>query len=58
MRVDDPFALELEYVQRMMAWLLFVEPTSVTKRHAMQLGLGPGPSPSSATKTAPVRHRH
>ena len=42
MRVDDPFALELEYVQRMMAWLLFVEPTSVTKRHAMQLGLGAG----------------
>ncbi len=42
MRVDDPFVLELEYVQRMMAWLLFVEPTSVTKRHAMQLGLGAG----------------
>ena len=42
MRVDDPFALELEYVQRMMAWLLFVESTSVTKRHAMQLGLGAG----------------
>ena len=42
MRVDDPFALELEYVQRIMAWLLFVEPTSVTKRHAMQLGLGAG----------------
>ncbi|MFP5446324.1 MAG: spermidine synthase, partial [Betaproteobacteria bacterium] len=28
--------------QRMMAWLLFVEPASVTKRHAMQLGLGAG----------------
>ena len=42
MRVAEPFALELEYVQRMMAWLLFVEPTSVTKRHAMQLGLGAG----------------
>ncbi len=40
MRMDDPYALELEYVQRMMAWLLFVEPTSVSKRHAMQLGLG------------------
>jgi len=40
--VDDPFALELEYVQRMMAWLLFVEPTSVARRHAMQLGLGAG----------------
>lgn len=40
MRVDDPFALELEYVQRMMAWLLFVDPDTVASRHAMQLGLG------------------
>ncbi len=40
MRVADPFDLELEYVQRMMAWLVFVEPSSVSKRHAMQLGLG------------------
>ena len=40
MRVDDPFAIDLDYVQRMMAWLLFVEPASVAKRHAMQLGLG------------------
>ncbi|MBN9340420.1 MAG: spermidine synthase [Comamonadaceae bacterium] len=42
MRLDAPFAIELEYVQRMMAWLLFVEPASVAKRHAMQLGLGAG----------------
>jgi spermidine synthase len=40
MRLDDPFAIHLEYVQRMMAWLLFVDPASVPKRHAMQLGLG------------------
>ena len=40
MRLDDPFAIDLEYVQRMMAWLLFVEPQTVAKRHAMQLGLG------------------
>jgi spermidine synthase len=40
MLLDAPFELELEYVQRMMAWLLFVEPASVSKRHAMQLGLG------------------
>jgi spermidine synthase len=40
MRLDRPFEIELEYVQRMMAWLLFVEPASVAKRHAMQLGLG------------------
>jgi spermidine synthase len=40
MIIDQPFAIELDYVQRMMAWLLFVEPDSVTKRRAMQLGLG------------------
>ncbi len=42
MRLKEPFALELEYVQRMMAWLLFVDPASVTKRYALQLGLGAG----------------
>lgn len=42
MRLKNPVALELEYVQRMMAWLLFVEPSSVAERHAMQLGLGAG----------------
>ncbi len=40
MLIDAPFDIELEYVQRMMAWLLFVEPASVSRRHAMQLGLG------------------
>jgi spermidine synthase len=40
MLLDAPFEIDLEYVQRMMAWLLFVEPQSVSKRHAMQLGLG------------------
>lgn len=40
MRLDAPYEIHLEYVQRMMAWLLFVEPASVGKRHAMQLGLG------------------
>ena len=40
MLLDSPYEIELEYVQRMMAWLLFVPPSSVAKRHAMQLGLG------------------
>ncbi|MEP6791764.1 MAG: spermidine synthase [Ramlibacter sp.] len=40
MLLDSPFEIELEYVQRMMAWLLFADPASVPKRHAMQLGLG------------------
>jgi spermidine synthase len=42
MWLDKPFDIQLEYVQRMMAWLLFVEPSQVAKRHAMQLGLGSG----------------
>ena len=40
MRINAPFDIDLEYVQRMMAWLLFVPPDSVAGRHAMQLGLG------------------
>ena len=40
MRLDAPYALHLDYVQRMMAWLLFADPAGVAKRHAMQLGLG------------------
>ncbi|RUS65460.1 Polyamine aminopropyltransferase [Saezia sanguinis] len=40
MRVRKPFEIELEYVQRMMAWLLFFDPETVDQRHAMQLGLG------------------
>jgi spermidine synthase len=40
MIIDDPFVIELDYVQRMMAWLLFVDPDAVPKRRAMQLGLG------------------
>jgi len=42
MVIDAPTALYHEYIQRMMAWLLFVEPDSVATRHAMQLGLGAG----------------
>ncbi len=37
---DAPFDIELEYVQRMMAGLLFMDAASVAKKHAMQLGLG------------------
>ena len=40
MLLDKPFEIQLEYVQRMMAWLLFVDPATVPRRHAMQLGLG------------------
>ena len=40
MRIRDPFDIDLEYVQRMMGWLLFADPTEVPKMHAMPLGLG------------------
>jgi spermidine synthase len=42
MDLRKPYDIELEYVQRMMAWLLFVDADTVSKRHAMQLGLGAG----------------
>ena len=42
MRMDAPDEIELEYVQRMMAWLLFVPVEQVAGLHAMQLGLGAG----------------
>lgn len=42
MRIQAPFEIELDYVQRMMAWLLFRQPEAVAGLHAMQLGLGAG----------------
>jgi len=42
MMLDAPQELVHQYIQRMMAWLLFVEPASVPRRRAMQLGLGAG----------------
>jgi len=42
MWIDKPYDIELEYVQRMMAWLLFTTPIEVAGAHAMQLGLGAG----------------
>ncbi len=42
MSIDAPHVLVHQYIQRMMAWLLFVEPASVPGRLAMQLGLGAG----------------
>jgi len=42
MYLEDAIGLVHEYVQRMMAWLLFVDPETVTDRQAMQLGLGAG----------------
>lgn len=40
MRVRKPHALELEYIQRMMAWMLFRDEARLTDGHAVQFGLG------------------
>lgn len=40
MLLGAPTVLVHEYIQRMMAWLLFVDPTTVPTRQALQLGLG------------------
>lgn len=42
MWLDRPLEIHLEYVQRMMAGLLFLDGAGQAKRHAMQLGLGAG----------------
>jgi spermidine synthase len=42
MVVDAPNELVHEYIQRMMAWLLFIDPATVGERQALQLGLGAG----------------
>jgi spermidine synthase len=42
MLIGAPTVLVHEYIQRMMAWLLFVAPDSVPERRALQLGLGAG----------------
>jgi len=42
MLIKKPYDIELYYVQRMMAWLLFMPAGQVTGAHAMQLGLGAG----------------
>ena len=40
MRLSKPDAIELEYAQQMMAWLLFLDPAARPDFHVVQLGLG------------------
>ncbi|WP_431258754.1 spermidine synthase [Roseateles chitinivorans] len=42
MRLKKPEKLELEYVQRMMAWMLWRDVREMTQGQAVQLGLGAG----------------
>jgi spermidine synthase len=40
MRIAKPQQIELEYIQRMMAWMLWRPSDEVARGHAVQLGLG------------------
>ncbi|KQV58127.1 spermidine synthase [Pelomonas sp. Root1217] len=40
MRIRKPDQLELEYIQRMCAWMLWRDPVALGEGHAVQLGLG------------------
>ena len=40
MRIRKPDQLELEYIQRMCAWMLWRDPATLAEGHAAQLGLG------------------
>lgn len=40
MRIRKPDQLELEYIQRMCAWMLWRHPAALGEGHAVQLGLG------------------
>lgn len=42
MRIRKPLAIELEYVQRMMVWMLLRPAEDLSRGHAVQLGLGAG----------------
>jgi spermidine synthase len=42
MRLDDPHALELDYIQNMMAWLVWRPVDETMDTHVVQLGLGAG----------------
>jgi len=42
MRIRKSLALELEYIQRMMVWMLLRPTIELTQGHAVQLGLGAG----------------
>ena len=42
MRIDKPLAIELDYVQRMMAWMLWRPSDAIAEGLAVQLGMGAG----------------
>lgn len=40
MKISKPFDIHLDYVQRMMGWMLFADLEHISQLNAMQLGLG------------------
>lgn len=52
----DPLRLVHEYIQRMQAWLLFVEPDTVSQRRSLQLGLGAGSLTRHCSKVLQLKH--
>ncbi len=55
MRIDRPYAIELEYVQRMMAWLLLLPESAWKGGTAVQLGLGAAAVTKFCLKTLRMR---
>ena len=55
MKLDEPLAIELEYVRRMMVWLLVADPATLADGHAVQLGLGAGAITRFCAKTLKMR---
>ena len=51
MTIKKPFEIELEYVQRMMAWLLFVDLAQVKTMRTLHLGLGAATATKFCHKT-------
>jgi spermidine synthase len=55
MRLSAPNAIELEYVQRMMVWMLLRPDADVARGHAVQLGMGAGAITRFTQRTMKMR---
>jgi spermidine synthase len=55
MRIAKPEHLELEYIQRMMTWMLWRPTEALAEGHAVQLGLGAGAITRFTHKTLGMR---
>lgn len=56
MRIAAPTALVHEYIQRMMGWLLWIDPATLGQRQALQLGLGAGSLTKFCAKELRLKH--